>query len=199
MLSGKGKEKGEKKVYLAQKQLCTCSTIFCTFLCRYFARLQRETSKTSWLHVLWRKFRTGSCSLSFFTVATFHPVGSYKIWCCSSNKKCLLRFFSLALVLLLVALHWPVALRSHFRRLSLSLYSKFVDMTINLSLILYITRTQKHFPLSIFVFIDSFVVLASQDAGGHIVCFPAKITQHLASAYMRCVYGQVGGQAYAMS
>ena len=102
-------------------------------------------------------------------------------------------FFSLALVLLLVALHWPVALRSHFLRLSLSLYSKFVDMTINLSLILYITRIQKHFPLSIFVFIDSF------DAGGHIVCFPAKITQHLASAYMRCVYGQVGGQAYAMS
>ena len=44
---------------------------------------------------------------------------------------------------------------------------------INLSLILYTTRIQKHFDLSIFVFIDSFVVLASQDAGGHIVCFPA--------------------------
>ena len=108
-------------------------------------------------------------------------------------------FFSLALVLLLVALHWPVALLSLFLRLSLSLYSKFVDMTINLSLILYTTRIQKHFPLSIFVFIDSFVVLASQDAGGHIVRFCAKMTQHLASAYMRCVYGQVGGKAYAMS
>ena len=27
---------------------------------------------------------------------------------------------------------------------------------------------QKHFPLSVFVFIDSLVVSASQDAGGHI-------------------------------
>ena len=29
------------------------------------------------------------------------------------------------------------------------------------------TRIQKHFPLSVFVFIDSLVVSASQDAGGH--------------------------------
>ena len=29
------------------------------------------------------------------------------------------------------------------------------------------TRIQKHFPLSVFVFIDSFIVSASQDAGGH--------------------------------
>ena len=28
-------------------QLCTCSTLFCTFLCRCFARLQRETSRKS--------------------------------------------------------------------------------------------------------------------------------------------------------
>ena len=28
-------------------------------------------------------------------------------------------------------------------------------------------RIQKHFPLSVFVFIDSFVVSALQDAGGH--------------------------------
>ena len=41
-------------------------------------------------------------------------------------------------------------------------------MTINLSLILEKkTRTQKHFPLSVLVFIDSLVVSASQDAGGH--------------------------------
>ena len=29
------------------------------------------------------------------------------------------------------------------------------------------TRIQKHFPLSVLVFIDSLVVSASQDAGGH--------------------------------
>ena len=50
---------------------------------------------------------------------------------------------------------------------SFSLYSKFVEMTIYLSLILQTKRIQKQFPLSIFVFIDSLVVSASQDAGGY--------------------------------
>ena len=56
-----------------------------------------------------------------------------------------------------------------FLFLSLSLYSKFVDMTINLSLMLKKkkTRIRKHFPPSVLVFIDSLVVSASQDAGGH--------------------------------
>ena len=83
----------------------------------------------------------------------------YKISFCSSNRKCL------ALALFLVELRWPVALLSLFFCLSLSLYS----MTINLSLILdkKKTRIQKHFPLFVFVFIDSLAVSASQDAGGH--------------------------------
>ena len=43
-----------------------------------------------------------------------------------------------------------------------------MDTTINLSLILYkTTRIQKHFALSVFVFIDSLVVSTSQEAGGH--------------------------------
>ena len=43
-----------------------------------------------------------------------------------------------------------------------------MDTTINLSLILYkTTRIQKHFSLSVFVFIDSLVVSASHEAGGH--------------------------------
>ena len=79
-----------------------------------------------------------------------------------SNRKCLLCFFpSLALALFTVELRWPVALLSLFLCPSLSLlYSKFVDMTINLSLILSTTRTQKHFLLSVFVFIDSLVDFA---------------------------------------
>ena len=86
----------------------------------------------------------------FLTAATkFHVV--------PPTKKCLLCFFSLALALqalFLVELRWPVALLSLFLCLSLSLYSKFVDTTINLSLILYkTTRIQKHFSLSVFVFI----------------------------------------------
>ena len=77
-------------------------------------------------------------------------------------------FFPLALAPFLVELGWPVALLSLFLCVPLSLYSKFVDMIINLSLILKKkTRIQKHFPLSVFVFIDSLVVSASQHAGVH--------------------------------
>ena len=75
----------------------------------------------------------------FLTAATkFHVV--------PPTKKCLLCFFSLALALFLVELRWSVALLSPFLCLYLSLYSKFVDTTINLSLIPYkTTRIQKHF------------------------------------------------------
>ena len=49
MLGGEGNENGEKKnsrsLSLARKQLSMCSTLFCTFLCSCFARLQRETSR----------------------------------------------------------------------------------------------------------------------------------------------------------
>ena len=58
-----------------------------------------------------------------------------------------------------------LACRPTFFFLSLSLFSKFVDMTINLSLILKATRI--HFLLSVFVFIDSLVVSVSRDTGGH--------------------------------
>ena len=64
---------------------------------------------------------------------------------------------------------WPAAHFLFFSVFSLALYSKFVDMTIYLSLILLTTRIQKKFPLSVFVFIDSFVVSALQDAGGYAV------------------------------
>ena len=42
MLNDVGKENEKQQ---QQQQLCTCSTLFCTFLCRCFARLQRETSR----------------------------------------------------------------------------------------------------------------------------------------------------------
>ena len=109
----------------------------------------------------------------FHTAATnFHVV--------HSNKKCLLCFFSLDVALFLC--------------LSLSLYSKFVDMTINLRLILKTTRIQKYFPLSVFVFIESLVVSASQDAVA--IRFPAKITWNWASAYISVC---IDGQAYVTS
>ena len=100
----------------------------------------------------------------FFTVAHFHlpasipPLQNFMLFL---QQKCLPLFFvSRSRAPFLVELR-SVALLSLFLCLSLSLYSKFVDMTINLSLILKTTRIQKHFPLSVFVFI------ASQDPGGH--------------------------------
>ena len=52
-------------------------------------------------------------------------------------------------------------------------------MTINLSLILLTTRIQKQFPLSVFVFIDSFVVSALQDAGGYAISRQNNLELHL--------------------
>ena len=70
MLRGQGKKNSQNKsvgqISKKKKQLCTCSTLFGTFLWRCFARPQRETlPETSSLHVLWRKCCMCSCSLCF--------------------------------------------------------------------------------------------------------------------------------------
>ena len=65
----------------------------------------------------------------FLTAATkFHVV--------SPTKNVSFVFLSLALALFLHKLRWPFALLSLFLCLSLSLFSKFVGMTINLNVIL---------------------------------------------------------------
>ena len=52
-----------------------------------------------------------------------------------------------------------------------------MDTTINLSLILYkTTRIQKHFSNSVFVFIDSLVVSASQEGAGHTLSSQNNLT-----------------------
>ena len=73
-------------------------------------------------------------------------IATSKFSCCFSNKKCLLCFLSLALALCRSFPRWAslacrllspflcISLSFFFR---LSLYSKFVEMTINLSLILW--------------------------------------------------------------
>ena len=134
-----------------------CSTLFCTFLYCCFAQLQRETSRNFLVTHSWRKCHMCSCSF-FFTAAHFHvPWQPLAFLIFPSplqipTKKCLLCLLSLTLFL--VELRQPVA---YFLFFSLSLYSKFVDITIfiNLSLILQTTRIQKQFPLLVFVFIDS--------------------------------------------
>ena len=94
----------------------------------------------------------------------------------------------------LVELRLPVALLSLF--LCLSLFSRFVDMTINLHLILQTTRIQKHFPLSVFVrLILQLSLLKMQVA----IRFPAKMSWHLASAYMKWVYGRSAFARYVIT
>ena len=82
--------------------------------------------------------------------------------------------FSLSLQLsvapFLVELRCPVANFLFFSAfLFLYILYIIVDLTINLSLILQTTRIQKQFPLSVFVFIDTLVISASQDAGGYAI------------------------------
>ena len=107
-----------------------------------------------------------AASISHFVTA------ATKFWCCSSIKKSPLSFLSLALYLyrlFLIELRWPATYFLFFSVFLLRYIRNFVDMTINLSLILSTTRIQKQFPLSVFVYIDSLIVSALQDAGGYTV------------------------------
>ena len=74
MLSGEGNENGGKTTMglIAKKQ--QKSTLFCTFLCRCFARLQRETSINFLVKRFMKKCRTCSCTF-FFAAAHFHRGG----------------------------------------------------------------------------------------------------------------------------
>ena len=98
-------------------------------------------------------------------------------------KKCLLCLLYLALNICRPFSRWPSLachLLSLFLCVSLALFSKFVDMTINLSLILQKTRIQRQFPISIFLaFIDSLVVSALQDAGGYAIYRQNNLELHL--------------------
>ena len=106
---------------------------------------------------------------------SYNLTAATKFSCCSSNHKKCLPVISLALFL--VELRWPGA---YFLVFSFFLlYFKFVDLTIKLSLILQTTRIQKGLPLSVFVFIDSLVVCASQDTGGYTISRQNNIELHL--------------------
>ena len=162
MLSGEGNENG---------------------ICRCFAGLQRETSR-NFLVTLFLEEMLYVFSFTFFSLSlifTLHwwplaflilspPLQNFHV--VLPTKKCLLCFLSLALDLCRPFSRWAslaCRLLSLFLCLSLALYSKFVDMTIYLSLILKTTLIQRQFPLSVFVFIDSFVVSALQDTGSYAI------------------------------
>ena len=143
---------------ISKQQLCTCSTL-ALFNISFPLLLQRETSS---LHVLWKK--NVACAgkkfcclysffLFFFSAARFSPcwlleisyflTAATKCSCCPCYEIRLLCFLSLDLALCRSLCRWvslACRLLSRFLCLSLSLYSKSEDMTINLSLILETTR-----------------------------------------------------------
>ena len=144
MPSGEGNENGKKKNNNRPNQQKTNFTraarFFSTFLCRCFARLFSEISMQKLPSYTFYGGNVGRVLVhSFFTVAHFHPgerqrPAATKFHFVPPTENVSFCFFSLALAPFLVELRWPVALLSLFLCLPLSLFSKFVDMTINLSL-----------------------------------------------------------------
>ena len=161
MLSSEGNENGEKKnnnrANQQKSNFGRAAHFFCTLLCRCFARLQRETSRN---FLVTRFMEEMSCVFLFifFTAAHFHLGGRqhflfshrrYKIFMFFFQRKNVSFVFYLSLCLLLLfSLSFPgLSPTFSFSLSPSSLYSKFVDMTINLSLILSRTRIQKKFRL----------------------------------------------------
>ena len=106
MLSGEGLTSKKKSNF------ARAAHFFPIFLCRCLARLQRETSRNflvaSFMEGMSYMFSFRFFFFFFFIAAHFHfamvaasfsyfVTTASKFSCCSSNKKCLLRFFSLAL------------------------------------------------------------------------------------------------------
>ena len=155
-------------------------TVFVHFSAVVLNDYNVKLPETSELPVLWRKCRTCQLFTFFFTAAHFHLAlvaasishfltASTIFSCCSSNKKIMSPLFFI----------------SRSRSLSVFFQVSFAGLpptfscSINLSLILQKTRIQKQFPLSVFVFIDSLVVSALQDAGGYAISHQNKLQLHL--------------------
>ena len=68
-------------------------THFWTFLCRCFARLQRETSRNVLVTCLMEEVSYVFLFTFFSLLLIFTVVAATNFPCCSSNKKCLLCFF----------------------------------------------------------------------------------------------------------
>ena len=93
-----------KLTVISKKVTFRVQHTFCTFLCRCFARLQRETSR-NFLVTRFMEEMSYVLSFNFFTTAHFHfalvaasishfVTAATTFSCCSSNQKnCLHRFF----------------------------------------------------------------------------------------------------------
>ena len=153
MLGGEGNENGEKTtIGLISKKASLhvqhtffvhffALPLFCTTTKWNFQKFPSYTFMEEFSYVFLFTFFY-SLPLIFTLVAasiSHFLTAAKKFSRCSSNKKCFLCFLSLALALCRSFSRWAslaYRLLSLFLCLSLFLYSKFVGMTINLSLIL---------------------------------------------------------------
>ena len=152
MLSGEGNAGERCKTTMGpiskKSNYARAAHFFCIHsVCRWIARLQRETSRNFLVTRFMEESRTCSRSLFFSLplIFTFYwwplaflilspPLQNFHV--VLLTKKCLLCFLSLALDLCRPFSRWAslaCRLLSLFLCLSPALYSKFVDMTINLS------------------------------------------------------------------
>ena len=154
MLSGEGNagEWWKTTIALVNKKsnFARAAHFFCTFLCRCFARLQHETSRYFLVTRFMEEMSYVFSFTFFFHCRSFSPcIGGrwhfpfchrrYKIFMLFFQKtNCLLCFLSLALNVCRPFSRWAslaCRLLSLFLCFSCSIF-QFVDMTINLSLIL---------------------------------------------------------------
>ena len=122
--------------------------------------------------------------LAMMAASISHFVTATKFLCCPSNKKkCLLRvfisrskslspFFSLSFAGLPPTFSFSLSF-------SCFIFQICGHDNIYLSLILQTTLIHKQFSLSVFVFIDSFVVSTLQDAGGYAISRENNLELHL--------------------
>ena len=155
MLSGEGNENGEKTtIGLISKKATTCNTIFLYISLPLFCTTTTWNFQKLLSYTVFRGNVVRVLDHLFFTAAHFHHAlvtssishvvnAATKFWRCSSNKKkCLLCFFisrcrSLSPFFSLSFAGLPPTFSFFFPYChSLALFSKFVGMIINLSLIL---------------------------------------------------------------
>ena len=144
MLSGEGNAgerwKNSNRSNYQKSNFARVAHFFCTFLCRCFARLQRQTSRNFFMEEMSYVFSFPFFftplifSLHWWPLALSPPLQNFHV--VLPTKKFLLCFLSLALDLCPPFSLW-VSLACRFFSFSLSFsysISKFVDMTINRSL-----------------------------------------------------------------
>ena len=141
MLSGEGNENDEKTTIglISKKTTLHVQHTFCPFLCSCLARPQRETSRNFQV----TRFMEEMSYLLLFTfchslISPWWPLGFLifspplkNVHVVLPTNSSLSSALAFSVAIFLVELCWPVA---HF---IFSLYSKFVNVTINLSFFLY--------------------------------------------------------------